>query len=745
MNYGNLSLTNDYSKYTIRGGNDISINVDGSANDDNSTSGLDKDYITQWSYGIKESMTLISPYTMGGGSNKIAKSQFADKLRTPEMRSKASLIAQNNIYWGDQPFTSGPVYLGIIVFFLAMLGMIYLKGPMKWALFGMTILALMLSWGKNFMGLTDFFLDNVPFYNKFRAVTIILAIVELTIPLLAVLFLNELFKKKEQILNNIKPFYIASGALLGIMVVLTFTGLGNGYLSKQENEYLYTYGDQVKAQLANEDPARLKENGIDINNPSQVQQVVDQQMKRVDEQFDALTGFRESVYQSSMLRSIFFLVMGIALIAIFLKTSVQKEYILIGLALFVVVDLVMVDLNYLNNKKSDGRNYDHWSEKEKNDFPVAAAQADKQILEQEVAGNPSLKKLIDNVSVKSNAGRGRVNQNELWLKKLQTLGMETNYRVYEPSIGFNSSRASYFHKALNGYHGAKLRRIQNVKDFHINYNNMDVLNMLNVKYFIQEGQARKNPSALGNVWLVKEMSVQPNPNKELLALGNMYMISNVSSNPLFINGKEKESDTISGREDIVLFDGDSLNVDLMNIIRSGINSSFVEDSNGEVNWIPTAELAKDSLNSFSSLLTIQKIHDFDPKNEAIIGKEEAQKLSSLTFSGQGTIDMKSYAPNAMVYNVSVREQQFGVFSEMYFPDGWNAYINGEQVEIHRVDYLLRGIELPAGDYEVEMRFEVPKFDTSNKIAFAGSILLFIVIGGLFFKDFLMKKKEDEAA
>lgn len=741
INYGNLSLTNDYSKYTIRGGNDISINVDGTANEKNSTSGLDKDYITQWSYGIKESMTLVSPYILGGSSAAIANSQFADQLKTPEMRSKASLVAQNNIYWGDQPFTSGPVYLGIIVFFLAILGMVYLKGPLKWALFGMTVLALMLSWGKNFMGLTDFFLDYVPFYNKFRAVTIILAIVELTIPLLAVLFLNELFKKKEVILNNIKPFYIASGAVLGVMVILTFTGLGNGYLSQQENEYIYSYGDQVKAQLANEDPARLRENGIDINNPTQVQQVVNQQMKRVNDQFDALTEFRQGVYQSSMLRSIFFLVMGIALIAIFLKTSVKKEYILIGLALFVVIDLVMVDLNYLNNKKSDGRNYDHWSEKVKNDFPVTATQADKQILEQEIAANPSLKAVIDNVSVKSE-GRGRVNQDELWLKKLQTLGMATNYRVYEPSLGFNSSRASYFHKALNGYHGAKLRRIQNVKDFHINYNNMDVLNMLNVKYFIQEGQARRNPNALGAAWLVKEMSVQPDANKELLALGNMYLVEVEANNSMFVNGVEKKSDSISGREQIILFDGDSLNVDLTNVVRSGINSSFVADTNGEVNWIPTAELAKDSLNSFNTLLSIQMIHDFDPKNEAIIGKEEASKLSSLTFTGQGSIEMKSYAPNAMVYNVSVNESQFAVFSEMYFPDGWNAYIKGEKVDIHRVDYLLRGVELPAGDYEVEMRFEVPKFDLSNKTSLAGSILLFVVIGGLFFKDFLMKKKDE---
>jgi len=744
MNYGNLALTNDYSKYTIRGGNDITIGVDGTSTENIATSGLDKDYITQWSYGIKESMTLLSPNIHGGASSALGNSQFSDLLRTPEMRSKATLVAQNNIYWGDQPFVSGPVYLGIIVFFLAILGMIYLRGTMKWALFGATILALMLSWGKNFMGLTDFFIEHVPFYNKFRAVTIVLAVVELTVPLVAVLFLNRLFKQREEIKKNIKPFYIASGVTLGLLVLLTFTGLGDGYLSQQESEVVYGYEDQVRAQLANEDPQLLMENGIDINNPQQVQQIVDQQMKRVNDQFDALVDVRKSIYQSSMLRSILFLIVGILLVWLYLMKPVRKEYILGGLFVFILIDLVSVDINYLNNKKSDGRNYDYWVENAKYDFPVAATQADKKILELETKNNPELKKLVDNVKVNSGNERGRVNPDELWLKKLQTLGAATNYRVYEPAIGFNSSRASYFHKAINGYHGAKLRRIQNVKDFHINYNNMAVFNMLNVKYFIQGNEARTNPGALGNAWLVKEVNVQASPNMEILSLGNLFLIENKSQNQLLVNNSEKKTDTITGREQIVLLAGDSISLDLMPVIRSGMNSSFVQDVNGQTNWIPNAELAKDTLGSFTTLVSVQSIHNFDPKNEVIVGEAVANNLSSLTYSGEGSIEMTSYAPNALSYQVNVEEQQFAVFSEVYYPKGWNAYIDGELVDIERVNYLLRGIELPAGNYTLEMRFEVPKFKTANNIALAGSILLFILIGGFFFKDFLMKKEDDVA-
>src|SRR5690554_2223866 len=273
---------------------------------------------------------------------------------------------------------------------------------------------------------------------------------------------------------------------------------------------------------------------------------------------------------------------------------------------------------------------------------------------------------------------------------------------------------------------------------------MAVFNMLNVKYFIQGNEARTNPGALGNAWLVKEVNVQASPNMEILSLGNLFLIENKSQNQLLVNNSEKKTDTITGREQIVLLAGDSISLDLMPVIRSGMNSSFVQDVNGQTNWIPNAELAKDTLGSFTTLVSVQSIHNFDPKNEVIVGEAVANNLSSLTYSGEGSIEMTSYAPNALSYQVNVEEQQFAVFSEVYYPKGWNAYIDGELVDIERVNYLLRGIELPSGNYTLEMRFEVPKFKTANNIALAGSILLFILIRGFFFKDFLMKN-EDEVA
>lgn len=744
LNYGILSLTKNYAQYTIRGANHITINPDGTSNKQNASPGLDKDYITQWSMGVDESMTLLSPYTFGSASKRLSDSRFADLLRTPEFRSDASNIANQSVYWGNQPFTSGPVYVGIIMFFLALLGMIYLKGPWKWGIFAATILALMLSWGKNFMGLTDFFIDYVPLYNKFRAVTIILVVVELTIPLLAVLFLDYLFKNKEEIKNNIKPFYYASGILVGLFLILTYTGLGNGYMSSREKEAVFNYRDNVTNQIMQMSPLQLQANHIDLSNKTQIKQIVDAQVNRVNDQFNSLVAVRKSIYRSSMWRSILFLLVAIAFIVIYLRTDIKKGYIVVGLIIFVLADLVPVDLNYMNNDKT-GRDYNMWVKKDKFLFPLAPTAADLQILNMETANNPRLKKLVDSVENNSNANRqhGRINQNELWLNKFQTLDAATDYRVYNPSLGFNDASVSYFHKSLNGYHGAKLRRIQNVKDFYINYNNMDVYNMLNVKYFIQNGKAMKNPEALGPVWLVRSINIQPNQNKELLALGTTYLIKNFSEGKLLINNQKEEIDTISGREKVALFiNNDTLAVNLNQVRSSGVNASFVQDINGKTNWIPTDQLQKDYLNSFKTLIRIEKLHEFDPRNEAILSQETGNKLSSLTFSGQGTIDLTDYAPNKLVYKVSVPENQFAVFSEMYYPEGWNAYINGKKVPILRADYLLRGIELPKGNYTLEMRFDVPLYHTANTIEFAGSILLFALIIGAFVKDFILPKKEE---
>ena len=302
----------------------------------------------------------------------------------------------------------------------------------------------------------------------------------------------------------------------------------------------------------------------------------------------------------------------------------------------------------------------------------------------------------------------------------------------------SSTRASYFHKSIGGYHGAKLRRIQNLFDFHFGNGNMAVLNMLNVKYIIQGDQLQANPSSLENVWLVKELDVRETPNEEIRALSTQFELQQLDQSAQLTqhNDKiEKATLTINEATSISLA-GQPL--DVTKIMRSGISSTYVEDVNGKRDWIPTQELIKDSLNSFKKILMLSVASEFNPSDEAIVSQEVADKLTSLTYSGQGSIQMTSYKPNELIYKVSIPdEQQLAVFSEIYYPDGWKAFVNGEELPIHRVNYLLRGVQLNQGDYELTMKFEVDKYAQINTWTLIGSIFLLLSIVLLFVKENLL--------
>ncbi len=214
-NISSLYHTYEYSKETMRGKSELSHH--GAEN--KTDAGLERDYITAWSYGVGETFTLLVPNTKGGASVPLAQNHIAMKKARPEYRELYSQIGQ---YWGDQPGTSGPVYAGALVMMLFVLGLFIVKGPMKWALLGATILSIMLSWGKNFMGLTDFFIDYVPMYNKFRTVSSILVVAEFTIPLLAALAVKEMVLKPQILRDNMRPLFYSVGLTAGVALLFSF-------------------------------------------------------------------------------------------------------------------------------------------------------------------------------------------------------------------------------------------------------------------------------------------------------------------------------------------------------------------------------------------------------------------------------------------------------------------------------------------------------------------------------------------
>lgn len=767
INYGNLALTNDYSTHTTRGGNDLKLNPDGTPNEKNSTAGLERDYVTQWSYGIGESFTLISPYVKGGGSVPLSQSPFAEDAQNLDISTAKINGAMNYpVYWGDQPITSGPVYVGIVVFFLALLGLFFLKNPMKWAIFAVILLTLALSWGKNFMGLTDFFLDHIPGYNKFRAVTIILIVTGLCIPILGAMLLDMFVKERENLMPQKKRFFIISVATLLFLVILKFVGLGDGYVSEGDKRQMDGLASQtemikqqIRTQLLAENPEELKTKyNLDVTNPQQIDEFVNMQAAQYipDLDLDTIKEIRKSIFNSSVNRSILFLVFSIGLLSMFFMTKIDSKFIVIGLIVLVAVDLISVSWNYLGSQYEDDKetSYRYWDKEVNTLYPIAASSTDEEILQRELSENPELVKVVEEGR---RAGRAKAEELGFFeakeirriedLYKLQALGRYTNYRVFDINGGFNSANTSYFHKSLGGYHGAKLRNIQNLFDFHLSKSNNKVYDMLNVKYFVQKddkGQSsvRVNPNALGNAWLVKKVNTFKTPDEEILALGNQFELKAKGVGQLLVNGVDKKQAFVYGNEKLqYVLQQDTINVPLANGLTEGIEAVLVMDVNGKTDFILKQMLSMDTAKSFLQLVEMKVTDEFKPREEAIMLASEAASLSNMSYSGEGTIKMTAYAPNKLTYEADVKNKQLAVFSEIYYADGWKAYIDGKEAKILKVDYLLRGLELPEGKHKIEFVYDLPKFHRANTIASIGCFALLLLLAGGIVTDYRNKKKQ----
>ncbi|MHC1706153.1 MAG: YfhO family protein [Bacteroidales bacterium] len=434
-NVSNLWTTYEYSKYTIRGKSDLT------SNQENKTSGLDKDYATAWSYGIDESFTLLIPNFKGGSSNAALgkNSEMYKVLSANNVPNPDQVIKGLPTYWGPQPFTSGPVYVGAIFILLFFLGLFLVKGSLKWGLLAATIVSLVLSWGYHVPGITDFFLDNVPLYNKFRAVSMILVIAELSIPLLGILAVQRLLSEeidRKKAFNALKISLIITGG-----IALLFAVFPSGFYS-----------------FVGADDAQLKSGGYP------------------DWFVNTLVIDRQNMMQSDAFRSLVFIVLAAAALWALIFKKIKKEYALIAVILLVLIDLWGINHRYINKESFVRKNQ---------------------------MTNPYEPSQADQVIMKDNDPNFRV------------LNLTTNT--------FNDASTSYFHKSIGGYHGAKLRRYQELIENQINKNNISVLNMLNTKYFIvkqEDGQPAVQPNmgALGNAWFVKAYKLVANADSEIVAM-----------------------------------------------------------------------------------------------------------------------------------------------------------------------------------------------------------------------------------
>ena len=430
-NITRVLTTYEYGEESMRGKSDLTNDLD------NKTSGLDKDYATAWSYGKAESFTLLIPNFYGGSSQGELGTDSETYNAIKQSPQSRKIIKQLPLYWGEQPFTSGPVYAGAIVCFLFVMGLFMLKGYMRWWVIITTILMLALGWGKNFMPLTEFFLEYFPGYNKFRAVSTTLVIVEFLLPFFGFIALNKLLfdNNNDESYKSIKWSLIITGGLCLIFALL---------------------------------PSIF----FDFTGSS------DEQLKNMGWPIDALQSDRRSLMTSDAWRSFIFVSLSALLLYLYLKNTLKKQYVILIIGLLIIGDMWTVNKRYLDN--------DDFKSKRKVAEPFSPSVADQQILADK----------------------------------------DPNFRVFNSAVNtFNDASTSYYHKSIGGYHGAKLKRYQELIDAHISQGNMSVLNMLNTKYFIVSNQnqkiAQRNTGALGNAWFVKEVQFVTSADEELAALSNI--------------------------------------------------------------------------------------------------------------------------------------------------------------------------------------------------------------------------------
>ncbi len=513
-NFANLHTTYDYGKQTTRGKSELTIKSDGSSNKEIKTEGLDRDYVTAWSYGLGESWTLLIPNSKGGSTAAIGPDNSALRKADPQFQQN---IAQSNQYWGDQSFTEGPVYIGAGICLLFVLGMVFLSGYLRWVMLAGAVLSLMLSWGKNFMGLTDFFLDYVPGYNKFRAVTIILVVLEFCVPVVAILFVNELINKREDWLLRKKQFLYVGAGVTGVL--LAFLAIPDSLLS-----FISTAEQEGLTQQAAQSP---------------------EMAQTIQSYIASLKNVRIAIFKADVWRSLLIVLATFGLVYAYLTKGFKSTILVAGLGLLMLIDLVPVNRRYLNTEKENGK-YVQWEEASDNKYPYQPTAADLDILKSELSANPVetasvpsdlpktafgrpdaiVKQINEKVAQrqaeKRNQGIGNsaVEGGEMASIQFGILGLNSNYRVFNLTVSpFNDASTSYFHKSVGGYHGAKLKRYQELIEFHLsNPINPEVLNMLNTKYVITQQGLQVNPGAAGNAWFVGNVKMVKNADEEILAL-----------------------------------------------------------------------------------------------------------------------------------------------------------------------------------------------------------------------------------
>src|SRR3712207_6416573 len=461
INLSNLYHTWQYGQESMRG--KIELVKKNAAVQTNS--GLDRDYITQWSYGIDETWTLLVPNTKGGASVPLALNQKAMEKADPNFMQVYQQLGQ---YWGDQPGTSGPVYVGAFVLMLFVLGLFIVKGPMKWALLAATILSVLLSWGRNFMPFTDFFLDYMPMYSKFRTVASILVIAEFTIPLLAIMALKQLIEEPETLRKQMKYVYISFGLTAGIALLFALLPemFFSSFISLQEQ----TAFKSIPAEYYGPLVANLRD-------------------------------IRVSIFTADCWRSFWIIMIGTGLLLLYKYNKLRADMAIGLMTLLCFIDMWQVDKRYLN----DGM----FVEKSVRETPLEMTATDRQILQ-----DKSLDYRVLNLA----SNTFNENETSYFHKSIGGYHAAKLRRYQELIEAYIQPEMQKLMTSVQQANG-DMTKVNGNSQF-------PVLNMLNAKYFIvplHGGQTvpLQNPYVYGNAWFVDKLDYVDNANQELERMGKL--------------------------------------------------------------------------------------------------------------------------------------------------------------------------------------------------------------------------------
>lgn len=596
-NITNLWTTYEYSKYSTRSQSELTSKSSVST-------GLDKDYALAWSYGKVESFNLLIPDLKGGASAQIGRDENA--LKSIKDQNIAQVVSDQSRYWGDQPFTSGPVYIGAVIIFLFVLGLFIVKNPVKWWLLAATIASLVMAWGKNFGVITDFLFDYFPMYNKFRSPSMALVIAQVAIPFLAMITLKVISDKPEIIEKERKSLLWATGITAGIcLLFILIPSLAGSFLSSAESEGI--------ASMIRENP---------------------QMSSQYSALSDGLVDARQSIMKSDAWRSFLFIFIAAGFLFISQAVKMSNTARLIVLGILIGFDLWTVDVRYLSA----------------NDYK-------------------SVSNINNNIFKPSVA-------DEFILKDT-----DPDFRVLNLSANvFNDGITPYFHKSIGGYHGAKMRRYQEF---------IDTLLAPTIQY--------------------SRMLAQQQPEKLSDFITSSSAINMLNTKFIIVNPAQ---------------------LPIINIHSYG-NAWFVN----KFNLVETADQE------------IGALRKDDLRQTAIINKNQYSDFVKTLPSDQiyaadsSVISLVDYKPNYIKYNALAYRDRLAVFSEIYYPKGWTAYIDGKEVSHVCADYILRALVVPQGQHTIEFRFAPTSVKVGSFIAAIASLILLLTLGLYWYKIYSYKFKE----